>query len=202
MTQRTTKRAKYCSPACKESARTTARRSAILASRPPRACLVCGATIEPARKGNAVCCSTACRIRLENRKRSAIRTAARAAVVRHCERCSKPIPAERSRRARYCSWECKHRTMNDRYRAREPGYQRERLYGITTAQYDAMLAAQGGCCAICRSATTNGRGGFQVDHDHATGAVRGILCNSCNQGLGRFRDDPALLLKAAAYLGG
>jgi hypothetical protein len=74
-------------------------------------------------------------------------------------------------------------------------------YGITLADYDRMLAAQGGCCAICGTdAPTFGKGHFSVDHDHATGAVRGLLCDNCNTGIGKLRDDPAILRAALVYL--
>lgn len=58
-----------------------------------------------------------------------------------------------------------------------------------------MLAAQGGLCAVCQEALA-----VHVDHDHATGAVRDLLCFNCNGGLGQFRDDPELLRAAAAYV--
>lgn len=77
-------------------------------------------------------------------------------------------------------------------------------YGITVEEYDQLLAAQGGGCAIC-GATTPGRKRHKylaVDHCHESGTVRGILCDFCNTGLGSFRDDPALLLAAIKYLGG
>jgi hypothetical protein len=58
-----------------------------------------------------------------------------------------------------------------------------------------MLEAQGGVCAICRAAPA-----AHVDHDHATGEVRALLCFNCNGGLGQFRDDPFLLHVAAFYV--
>lgn len=76
---------------------------------------------------------------------------------------------------------------------------------MTRAQLDALIAAQGGACAICREplAPYFGKGTrTHVDHNHATGAVRGVLCHLCNQGLGKFRDDPARLERAAVYLRG
>jgi hypothetical protein len=74
-------------------------------------------------------------------------------------------------------------------------------YGLTLEQFDAMLTAQGGVCALCGTDQPGGRGNrFCVDHDHITGAVRGLLCTHCNKGIGYFRDDPALLLKATTYL--
>ncbi len=68
-------------------------------------------------------------------------------------------------------------------------------YGLSDADYDALLARQRGVCANCKR---NRRLG--VDHCHATGKVRGLLCGNCNRGLGLFHDDPELLRAAAAYL--
>ena len=64
-----------------------------------------------------------------------------------------------------------------------------RRYGLTAEQYDAMLRHQDGVCAICRKAeTATTRGGriapLSIDHDHATGRVRALLCRNCNGGLG------------------
>lgn len=73
-------------------------------------------------------------------------------------------------------------------------------FGITVEQYNKMLAAQGGTCAIC--ASTPGLRRLAVDHDHETGIVRGLLCGPCNRALGMFRDDPALLAAAIRYLQG
>ena len=77
----------------------------------------------------------------------------------------------------------------------ERTYHLRRRYGITGEEADAMLAEQGGVCAICEVAPA-----VHVDHDHATGAVRALLCFNCNGGLGQFKDDPALLRAAAEYV--
>jgi len=78
---------------------------------------------------------------------------------------------------------------------------RQYLYGVSPEQYAAMLEAQGGQCAICDSDQWPGKGNSpHVDHEHATGKVRGLLCTNCNNGLGNFGDDPARLRAAADYL--
>jgi hypothetical protein len=88
----------------------------------------------------------------------------------------------------------------------------KRLYGITVADYDALVVAQNGVCAICRQQPNTvrrpkgyGRGGgdmvgLVVDHDHTTGKVRGLLCINCNRALGYVHDDVALLDATASYL--
>ena len=78
-----------------------------------------------------------------------------------------------------------------------------KLYGLTVESYTALLEKQGGMCAICKktSSGVDGRS-FHVDHDHVTGAVRGLLCQTCNVGLGALHDDVNLLRAALAYLEG
>jgi hypothetical protein len=79
-------------------------------------------------------------------------------------------------------------------------HQRQRKYGVSQEQFAAMLISQGGACAICGATEAGGRGTFHVDHCHSLGTVRGLLCHNCNVGLGHFRDDTALLLRASNYL--
>jgi Recombination endonuclease VII len=74
------------------------------------------------------------------------------------------------------------------------------LYGIGIAEYKALYAAQGGRCAICDAHQSELTYRLGVDHDHATGAVRGLLCVPCNQGIGHLKDSVELLRKALAYL--
>jgi hypothetical protein len=69
------------------------------------------------------------------------------------------------------------------------------------AQFDDMLHSQHGMCAICgASPDAEQYGVLAVDHCHTTGKVRGLLCANCNNGLGRFKDNPEALEAAAAYL--
>lgn len=75
----------------------------------------------------------------------------------------------------------------------------KRRYGITPEDYDSMLEAQEGLCAICGGGCKTGRR-LAVDHDHETKAVRALLCAACNQGLGNFADSPETLEAAARYL--
>jgi hypothetical protein len=72
-----------------------------------------------------------------------------------------------------------------------------RRYGLTQTDVVELRAAQSDRCAICGDA-----GPQHLDHDHETGAVRKLLCQRCNHGLGLFRDDPALLRAAAEYVEG
>lgn len=75
-------------------------------------------------------------------------------------------------------------------------------YGLSEATFQLILDSQGGGCAICRTLLdpTKRDRKTHVDHDHKTGAVRGILCLNCNSGIGRLGDDIARLEAAAAYL--
>jgi hypothetical protein len=83
----------------------------------------------------------------------------------------------------------------------QQNYHLLRRYGLTVEIYETMLAAQGGVCKICGGGP-NGKavGRLHVDHDHATGRVRGLLCYLCNKMLGLARDRAEVLDRAAAYL--
>jgi 5-methylcytosine-specific restriction endonuclease McrA len=76
-----------------------------------------------------------------------------------------------------------------------------RKYGLSLEDFNAMLAAQGGVCAVCGTDDPKGRHDtFAVDHDHETDEVRGLLCNPCNLALGIAEDDPQRLRAMADYL--
>lgn len=83
--------------------------------------------------------------------------------------------------------------------------QLKQLYGITEGAYQSMLRGQGGLCAICQGPETvydprmDTLRKLAVDHDHVTGAIRGLLCGRCNQLLGYAKDSHDLLLAAALY---
>jgi hypothetical protein len=74
-----------------------------------------------------------------------------------------------------------------------------RTYGLTIEQYEALYEAQGGVCYLCQRATGKTRR-LAVDHDHATGYVRGLLCKPCNSMLAHLRDDPIAFMRSARYL--
>ena len=99
---------------------------------------------------------------------------------------------------RAAAYQAEYRQRPERKRAMRDLYYR-RTYGITADEVDAMLDAQGGACAICGN-TPDRLASMHLDHDHAGGHLRGLLCLDCNQALGKFRDDPALLRAAAEYL--
>jgi hypothetical protein len=71
----------------------------------------------------------------------------------------------------------------------------KRKYGLTLETYEDLLASQRGGCAICGNPDAD-----NVDHDHETGRVRGILCWDCNIAIGKFEDDEDRLVAAATYL--
>lgn len=123
--------------------------------------------------------------------------ASRLGVTRACKKCQ-------SERAMRWVDENPDKALNSHLRRR---------FGITLDQYNAMVAEQGGVCAICGEppaiySTPGGRRrqGRQVrprlvvDHNHETGEVRGLLCTPCNRGIGFLKDNPAIVASALKYL--
>jgi hypothetical protein len=91
-----------------------------------------------------------------------------------------------------------HRAHKHEISARRQGGHLKRRYGISRADYAALLARQGGVCAICGKPPEKT---LCVDHCHSTGKIRGLLCRKCNFGLGCYGEDQAALIAALAYLG-
>jgi hypothetical protein len=80
---------------------------------------------------------------------------------------------------------------------------RLRKYGLSRVAFSGLYAEQNGRCAVCsRLLVPRGDQARQphVDHDHKSGKVRGLLCGSCNRGIGLFKDRPTTLRAAATYL--
>lgn len=116
--------------------------------------------------------------------------------VLECLRCKQGSPREQfpSTKDRYCA-ECYPLIKQERNAKR-----RSRASGVERSAA-ALREKQRGRCAICRVHEAYApRKRLAVDHDHRTGAIRGLLCGNCNAGLGQFKDDPDLLAAAIRYL--
>jgi hypothetical protein len=81
--------------------------------------------------------------------------------------------------------------------------QQSRKYGLTLAEYKALLAKMPDGCEVCGkvpSFENQGRRTLYIDHDHATGKIRGFLCHGCNFAIGMVYEDPEVLRRLALYL--
>ncbi len=89
------------------------------------------------------------------------------------------------------------------WRKAHPGWKRAQNlranFGITVAEYNALLVKQGGVCAICGETCGTGKM-LAVDHCHKSGKIRGLLCFDCNSGIGKLKDDVEMLHRAISYL--
>ncbi len=126
-----------------------------------------------------------------------------------CKRCgaTKPLREMRTDYRYIClacssalgnEWQARHPMQSARHKR---NHHLLTKFGITLGESERLLERQGGGCAVCGEPIHDVRGfSPHVDHDHASGQVRGILCFHCNAGLGQFNDDPMLLRRAAEYL--
>lgn len=149
-------------------------------------------------------------------------------IMKHCKVCGKRFKPKHGGH-KYCSKECRDSTTSSyshqyylthkeekaayyKKRWESKDYKRsarksrlKRKYGITPADYNKILEQQNGLCAICdKKETKHDRYGniknLQVDHNHVSGKVRGLLCFMCNAGIGMFDDNPKNLQSAIKYL--
>lgn len=182
--------ARYCGKQCRVKAtkERMRRRHGDFIRGTARQCRECGAGFR-ARRMPHVYCTDAC-ARTAERKRTAKSEPERSCLI--CETRFSP----NSSMHRFCSGPC--------LRIRQRQVRLAAKYGLTDDAFEAILAKQGGGCAICE--TRSGR--MAVDHDHACcdgrkktcgKCTRGILCFPCNQALGLLRDSPKLIARAFAY---
>jgi len=97
---------------------------------------------------------------------------------------------------RYCRTCQQERKRTAAARGLSTAAARKYLYGITAAEFDALLASQNNACAICGRPPVRP----SLDHDHSTGTIRGILCHQCNIAIGLLQDSPRILRAGATYL--
>jgi recombination endonuclease VII len=115
-----------------------------------------------------------------------------------CADCGKPLSVQRiNKRKRKC-YACERAALRDRQDKAHDAYV-VKTYGLQPGDYQRLYDAQGGRCYICQRATGRTRR-LAVDHDHATGLVRGLLCKPCNRMLGHARDDYYFFARAQEYL--
>ena len=84
-------------------------------------------------------------------------------------------------------------------RLKERAKNLKRMFSMTIEEYEEKATRQNNGCAICGQTCKSGKR-LAVDHDHKTGKIRDLLCGNCNGGLGKFQDNPELLIKASEYL--
>jgi hypothetical protein len=116
------------------------------------------------------------------------------------ERRGLPVPAN-PRPAPYPGPRCASHDRAKKKLSRSGAHERrvQKVYGLQPGQYGQIYLAQGGKCAICQRATGATRN-LAVDHDHASGLVRGLLCSTDNKLVGHLRDDPEAALRLYRYL--
>jgi len=125
--------------------------------------------------------------------------------MKHCKKCGEDKPLDQFHKNKskhdglttYCK-ECW--KEYERNRAKRDPRGTFYRFGLTADSYNAILVEQGYGCAICGFTPGEGDKRLAIDHCHTQGHVRGLLCMTCNTGLGKFRDDPDLLTKAIGYL--
>jgi hypothetical protein len=87
-----------------------------------------------------------------------------------------------------------------RNKSKQREYDLKRHYGITESDYVLLLNKQNDCCDICGIHKSIYGKKFAVDHDHSTGAIRGLLCSNCNTGIGKLKDNVDTIRKALQYM--
>lgn len=208
-----------CCPPCTKTRRRAFEKS-WSASRPPRqrvvhtvTCTECSAVFPWSGRGlspgRCTDCTKARRL-MANKERGRLRRAAKKAGtpgrIGVCIECfvefQGPLRGSISQRCPVCTEEW-NKVRHKHTVGRPEGVRRRHLlakYGMSPADWDRLFEVQSGRCAICQLHEDEAGGRLHVDHCHATGSVRGLLCRGCNTGIGKLREDPEIIRAAAAYV--
>lgn len=155
-------------------------------------CATCGDVLP---EGRPKYCSRSCNNRDSSRRareRLSRERKTTPKMPKACKRCGEPTPiGHYGHYKNYCSDACRRRQCVETFRFR--------TYGVTAIQYNAQAKYQQHVCGICQKSCAVHKQ-LSVDHDHRTGAWRGLLCHRCNRLLGMADDSAARLAKAAVYL--
>jgi recombination endonuclease VII len=166
---------KYCSTLCRDLFRADAKKKHM----PDKPCNVCSSMFTPV-CGSQVYCTDPCRVIGMQRVRSRLRAVPENKEKVHAynldyhERNYSPGRSAKEKNLRHC-------------------------YGLAIEDFDAMLEAQKGLCCIC-GGPPPGKHGLYVEHHHATGKIRGLVCILCNNVIGNCRESIEILDKVKAYL--
>jgi len=133
--------------------------------------------------------------------------------LHYCTRCEKFLPEQKfyfrgdkkgsNRKVQNICRKCvvvKNKERRMKNPSKFKSYDLKRSFGIDIDTYNKMLIEQDFKCKICSSHQSELVRQLSVDHCHKTGFIRGLLCSLCNTGLGKFKDDPQLLINAINYL--
>jgi len=131
-------------------------------------------------------------------------------IEKECLTCKQILPIEnfskvggRSKNCYQSSCKkCRYETIEKPSRIKNRFYRQRNLrtnYGLNLVDFDKMVEEQQGKCKICGTLIINDSD-YHLDHDHATGKIRGVLCRYCNSGLGFFKDNIQILQSAILYL--
>lgn len=177
-------------PYCKECDSAYKKSKYAYIAPPLRGCAWCGDQFQPKQRHGIYCC-VKCKDSAKSQKQSD--RVAEGKIGRVC-RCGEDISGRRGD-AKFCSERCRRQEKYPERIHKKRAYELRTKYGITPEQYQGMLQEQEGKCGICLNV-----GKLNVDHCHETSKVRGLLCDNCNQALGKFKDDLNILERAANYL--
>ena len=158
----------------------------------PRACVRCSTIFTPTKRSDAKYCTDLCQQRArQDRQRTTHRV-----EERRCHKCG--VPVEWKPGKPVCA-DCRIDKRDPVKSAAKERRRRLRKYGLTEAEYNAILEHQGHRCGICAT-DTPGAKGWVIDHCHDSGMVRGVLCSQCNSAIGLLREDPVIIDRAAEYV--